>query len=219
MKKKIVIALSIFVLFTTITTKQKIVITNLSLKEIIIENNFLLKVDDIKNLLSPIYGKNLIFINNKTIANALMQNSIIRGFDVKKKYPSSLKITIYEKTPIAILQSQKDKFYLTENVDLIKFEEIKNYKKKLPYVIGNQEEFKIFYENLKKINFPFQLIKKYTFYESKRWDIETIDKKIVKLPTTDYEKSLQNYLILRKKKGFSNYRLFDYRINNQLILK
>ena len=54
-------------------------------------------------------------------------------------------------------------------------------------------------QNLKKINFPLELIKKYYFYESKRWDLETYEKKVIKLPTKNYIKSLENFMNLRKK--------------------
>jgi hypothetical protein len=52
-----------------------------------------------------------------------------------------------------------------------------------------------------------------------RWDIETIDKKIIKLPKINYTDSLENYLNLKGKNNFRKYSVFDYRIKNQLILK
>ena len=91
--------------------------------------------------------------------------------------------------------------------------------KGLPYIIGNREKFKIFYNDLKKINFPFNIIKKYIFYESNRWDIETIDNTIIKLPTKKYLESLENYLSLKNQINFQKFKVFDYRIENQLILK
>ena len=56
-------------------------------------------------------------------------------------------------------------------------------------------------------------------YELNRWDIETIDKKIIKLPKKNYTDSLENYLNLKKTNNFKKYSVFDYRIKNQLILK
>ena len=72
---------------------------------------------------------------------------------------------------------------------------------------------------MNKINFPFDLIKKFTLYESNRWDIETTDQKIIKLPSKKYIVSLENYLKLREEDIFNRYKVFDYRLNNQLILK
>jgi len=217
MKKRIVIGLGLLILLTTITSQQKIVISKFNLKEINIENNILTKKKDIKKLLFPIYNKNLIFLENSEIEKALMQNSFIESFEIKKKYPNTLSIKIFEKKPIAILQYNKNKFYLSEKIELIKFENLSNYQN-LPYVIGSKEDFEIFYNSLNKINFPFDQIKKYTLYESKRWDLETVNNKLIRLPAKDYIKSIKNYLNLINNNDFKKYKLFDYRINNQLIL-
>ena len=218
MKKQLVIAFILFTLLTTITFKEKIIISQLNIKEIIVENNSLVKKKDVKQLLIPIYNKNIIFLDNKEIEKALTQNSFIETFDVKKKYPQTLKIRIFEKKPIAILLNKKKKFYLSDKIELIEFENIKKYQD-LPYVFGNRDDFKIFYNDLKKINFPFDLISKYTLYESKRWDLETKDKIVIKLHSKNYLKNIKNYLDSRNKQNFKKYKIFDYRINNQLILK
>jgi len=218
MKKRTIIAVALLILLTTITSQQKIVFSKFNIITIEIENNSLLQKKDIKKLLLKIYNKNLIFLNNKEIERALMQNSFVESFKIKKIYPNTLKIEIFEKKPIAILLSNKSKFYLSEKIDLIEFINLENFKN-LPYVFGNKDDFKIFYDDLNKINFPTDKIKKYTLYETKRWDIETTDKKIIKLPNKDYIESLQSYLNLKNKNEFKKYDVFDYRINNQLILR
>ena len=103
-------------------------------------------------------------------------------------------------------------------MDLIGFKKIPDYQK-LPYVFGNNIDFKIFYNDLKKINFPLGIINKYTFYESKRWDLETKNQKIIKLPSKNYLESLNNFLDLSKNDNFLKYEIFDYRVSNQIILK
>ena len=110
MKKQLVIAFILFTLLTTITFKEKIIISQLNIKEIIVENNSLVKKKDVKKLLNSIYNKNIIFLDNKEIEKALTQNSFIETFDVKKKYPQTLKIRIFEKKPIAILLNKKKNF-------------------------------------------------------------------------------------------------------------
>ena len=77
--------------------------------------------------------------------------------------------------------------------------EFKNYPnfKNLPYVIGDQENFKKFYNNLNEVNFPHDLIKKYVFFETNRWDLETYNNKIIKLPSKNYKKSLKNFMSLK----------------------
>ena len=218
MKKRLIIALSLLILLTTINSQQSFVISKFNLKTIIIENNLLLKDEDIKNLLIPFYNKNLILLDNKEFKKALMQNSFIESFNIKKKYPSTLKVKIFEKKPIAVLFNEKNKFYLSEKIELIEFKYLQNYQT-LPYVLGNKDDFKIFYSNLKRINFPLDIIKKYTLFETNRWDLETKNNQVIKLPSKNYTKSLKNFLNLKKKNDFEKYELFDYRINNQLILK
>ena len=218
MKKRLIIALSLLILLTTINSQQSFVISKFNLKTIIIENNLLLKDEDIKKLLIPFYNKNLILLDNDEFKKALMQNSFIESFNIKKKYPSTLKVKIFEKKPIAVLFNKKTKFYLSEKIDLIEFKNLQNYQT-LPYVLGNKDDFKIFYNNLKRINFPLDIIKKYTLFETNRWDLETKNNQVIKLPSKNYTKSLKNFLNLKNKNDFEKYKLFDYRINNQLILK
>jgi len=218
MKKRLVIAISLLILLTTISSQQKFFISKFNLKKIIIENNFLLKDKDLKNLLAPIYGKNLLFLKNAEVKKALMKNNFIESFNIKKKYPSTLKIQIFEKKIIAILFDKKNKFYLSERLDLIEFKNLPNYQN-LPYIIGNKDDFETFYNNLKKINFPFDIVVKYSLYESKRWDLETKNNEVIKLPSKNYIESLENYINLKNKSSFEKYKIYDYRINNQLILK
>ena len=218
MKKRPVIALFLLILFTTFNSQQKFIISHFDLKTIEIENNLLLKDNDIKNLLISFYNKNLVLLNNNEVKKALMQNSLIESFKIKKKYPNTLKVKIFEKKPIAVLFDKKNKFYLSEKIDLIEFRNLPNYQT-LPYVLGNKDDFKIFYNNLKKINFPLNEVKKYTLYETDRWDLETKDNQVIKLPSKNYLKNLKNFLDLKSKNDFGKYKLFDYRISKQLILR
>ena len=107
MKKRLVVSFILFILLTTIYPLQKISISDFSLKEIEIENNFVLEDKEIKKLLLPFYNKNLISINYSEIGDAIMKNSFIESFKVKKKYPNNLKIKVFEKKPIAILYNEK----------------------------------------------------------------------------------------------------------------
>ena len=218
MNNRIIIALTLLILLTTITSQDEITFTKFNLKKIIIENNSLIPEKEIRELLAPIYNKNLIFLSNLEIEKILIKNSYIESFYIKKRYPDSLEIKIVEKKPIAILFFNKKKFYISEKIELIDFKKIKEYEN-LPYIFGNKDEFKVFFNELKKINFPISLIKKFILFETNRWDLETFDNKVIKLPTENYIKSLENYLKLIDKDIFKKYKLFDYRISNQLILK
>ena len=51
MKKRLVIALTLFILLTTISSQQKIIFSKFNLQKVIIENNLLLEDKEIKNLI------------------------------------------------------------------------------------------------------------------------------------------------------------------------
>ena len=218
MKKRLIIALLLLVLLSTYKPQNFILSNGLNIEEIKIENNLKLKEADIKKELNFLYQKNLIFLRNSEIANILKQIDFIKSFEIKKIYPKKIIIKIYEKKPIAILQYKKDKFYVSESINLINFIVLENYKN-LPIVFGKKKNFKELYINLKKINFPLDLIKKYYFYESNRWDLEIYQKKIIKLPTKNYIQSLEKFINFKMENNLDKYKVFDYRINNQLILK
>jgi cell division protein FtsQ len=218
MRKRFIIGLSLLLLFTTYKPQKLFLGTKFNIKEITIENNFILKDSEIKKILAPIYGKNLFFLKNSNLKKILKANDFIDSFKVKKIYPNKVKIKIFEKKPIAILQYKKEKFFISEKIDLINFVELNEYNN-LPIIFGNKENFKDFYFNLKKINFPIESIKTFYLYESNRWDLKTYQNKLIKLPEKNYLKSLENFINSNKKNNFEKYKVFDYRLNGQLILK
>tara|TARA_B100000767_G_C19559311_1_gene448372 strand:+ start:44 stop:700 length:657 start_codon:yes stop_codon:yes gene_type:complete len=218
MTKRLIIALALLVLFSTYKP-QKIFLSNkFNVEEIRIENNFILKDENIKKDIAYLYNVNLIFLKTLDIEEILKNNDFIDSFEIKKIYPNKLKIKIYEKKPIAILQNKKEKFYIGQNIDLINYFYLEKYQN-LPIVFGDQKNFNTLYQNLKKINFPYHLIKNYYLFESNRWDLEIQRQKIIKLPSENYIKSLKNFMRLSKENNFNKYNVFDYRISNQLILK
>ena len=44
------------------------------------------------------------------------------------------------------------------------------------------------------------------------------DENIIKLPIKDYLFSIENYMDLKNEDNFNKYKIFDYRIKDQLIL-
>jgi len=85
-------------------------------------------------------------------------------------------------------------------------------------VFGNKDSFYSLYQNLLEINFPILTIKSFYFFESGRWDLVIQGDKVLKLPIKDYLISLKNFMELKENKNFKNYKIFDYRIVDQLIL-
>ena len=218
MKKRLIIGLTLFLILTTYRSQNLFLDFKFNIEKIIVENSSIYNEMDIKKGLISIYNKNLLFLDKESIKKILAKKSFIQSYEVKKIYPNKLKIKIYEKKPIAILQSKKKKFYFTDNNDFVVFQDLENYKD-LPIVFGKRKNFKILFKALNEINFSIDQIKKFYFFESNRWDLLTYQNKLIKLPNKDYLLSLKNYLILKNDKNFDKYKIFDYRIKDQLILK
>ena len=88
----------------------------------------------------------------------------------------------------------------------------------LPTVFGNGENFYSLYQDLQNIEFPLEMIKSFYFFESGRWDLIMHDGKVLKLPINNYLFSLKNFMLSKDNSNFNNYKIFDYRIKDQLIL-
>ncbi len=218
MNKKFIFGILLLMLLTTFIANKKTSINRFEIKKIIIENNEILREKELIQDLSFLYNKNIIFLNTIEIKKKLKQKSFIEGLKIKKIYPSTLKIEIFERKPIAIIIDENKKFFLGKNNDLINYREISKYNN-LPIIYGDRKKFKILFDDLKRINFPINLINKYYLYKSNRWDIEMKDKKIIKLHFSNYKNNLENFLKIKDNQNFKKYKIFDYRIENQLILK
>ena len=218
MKKSLIGLILLFILLTTYTPKFGFKInSNLYIQKIIIENNSILEADQIKKKLTFLYKENLFLLKIKDIEEILKSETFIESFSVKKIYPSTLKLIVEEKKPIAILQNKKKKFYISDKGDLIEFMDIEIYNE-LPLVFGKGKNFYSLYQDLQNINFPIDTVKTFYFFESGRWDLIMKDEKIIKLPIKDYLFSLKNFMLSKTNSNFNNHKIFDYRIKDQLIL-
>ena len=218
MKKSFFGLIILFIFLTTYTPKSNFIFnSNLYIKKIDIENNSALKTDAIKSKLNFLYRENLFFLNIKDIEENLKNETLIESFSIKKIYPNTLKLTIFEKKPIAVLQNKKKKFFVSDKGDLIDFTNLEMYND-LPIVFGNGKNFFSLYQDLKNIKFPIEMIKTFYFFESGRWDLVMYDDKIIKLPIKNYIFSLKNFMLSKDNNNFENYKIFDYRIKDQLIL-
>ena len=219
MKKRFLFALVLLLLLSTYNIQKKTNLNSkLNIEEIYLENNKFIDEKKLKNKLSFLYETNLFLLNEKDIKLKLEEIDIIDSFEVKKIFPNRIKIKVYENIPIAIIQNKVDRKFYTTNDKTITFIELKEFSN-LPIVYGDHKSFKEFYKVLRKINYPLNEIKKFYLFESKRWDLVTKENQIVKLPIKNYEKVLQNFINLKDQINFRKYKTFDYRINDQIILK
>ena len=218
MKKSFFGLIILFIFLTTYTPKFNFIIgSDFSIQTIEIEGNSILNSDEIIQKINFLYRENLFFLNLRDIEKKLKNETFIESFSLKKIYPNILKIIIVEKKPIVVLQNKKKKFYISDKGDFIDFQDIERYRD-LPTVFGNGKLFYSLYQDLQNIKFPLETIKSFYFFESGRWDLVMYDDKMIKLPNKDYLLSLKNYMESRNNSNFNNYKIFDYRIKDQLIL-
>ena len=218
MKNRFIIGATLIILFTTFISEKNFTIKNLTINEIRFENNKIVSNEELIKDLSFLYNKNIIFLNTLEIKKKLNKNSFIESLQVKKVYPNKLVIKIFEKQPIAIIFHENKKFFLGKKFELIKYKKIFKYEN-LAVINGDEKSFKKLFINLKKTKFPSDLVKKYELLKVGRWNIELIDGRLIKLPINNYEKSLKNFLKIKADRNFEKYKIFDYRLNDQLILK
>ena len=219
MKKRFLVAMSLLFLLTTYKTKNNNnIFLKLQIEDVIIENNKIVSKEEIQKNISFVYDTNIFLITSKTIEESLKKIEFIESFKIKKIYPNELKIKIFEKKPIAIIQNKQEKKYYTSSGSVINYKKLKEYEA-LPIVFGDEKNFNIIYNDLKIINFPINEIKKFYLFESKRWDLVTNKNQTIKLPVNNYAQSLENFLNIKEEANLKKFKIFDYRIKNQLILK
>lgn len=211
---KYLIIISFFLLPTY---NPKVEIEFFPIKKIEVSTGKNISKKEITKELSVLYETNLMALNIEKINSLINDYEFIENASLKKVYPDKIIIEIKEREIIAIVNNNKDKFFISRDNKLLKFNnDIAN--DKLPNVFGDYKKFVKFYEDLGFLNFNLNNIKAYYYFEVGRWDILTKNKKLIKLPTLDYEKSITNYLNLDNNL-IKNHSVFDYRIKDQLILK
>ena len=221
-KKNLFIWLFIFIFLSTysLNSAQKKKISIFLIKNINIEGNINVNTADLKNKLNEFYGKSLIFLNRKELSQIASEFVFIKEIKIKKVYPSTINILIKENEPLAILIENEKKTLLLEMGNTTT-NYIINHKESLPIVKGKGAEKKFYklYKTLKGVNFQMDLINEINYFAIDRWDILLKNGKLLKLPTERLESSVEKFISIYDKDNFKNFKIFDFRINGQLILE
>ena len=61
--------------------------------------------------------KQIFFFLNRKNKNKVKEFQFIESFEIKRIYPDKLRIKIFEKKPIAILQNKKEKIIIQQRRD------------------------------------------------------------------------------------------------------
>ena len=114
-----------------------------------------------------------------------------------------------------------ENFLITKKGEIIKqIYSNNNFDIELPELKNYNENFYLFYKELLGINFKMENIKKlFQYFEVGRWDIRLKDGILIKLPEKDFVKSLKNFKKLKSEKKLEKFKIFDFRIKDELILR
>ena len=223
-KKSFFLWLFLLIVLTTYNfdSRENLVSSFFKIKKIEIEGIQNLDRKEIEEKFNLFKEKNIIFTSQKQFRKLIDNLKLVKEIKVKKIYPDKIKITIKEFKIIGIFVDEKnqEEYILTNHGKIIN-----NYNKKqfsdLPLVFGENADkfFFTFYPSLEATSFEIELIKYFNYFDIKRWDILLKDGKLIKLPSTNYEKSLKKFLSIYETENFKKFRVFDFRVNGQLIIK
>ena len=176
-----------------------------------------LENDKLRLNLENIKNNDIFFMDKEKVSEIIYSNKKIERFSIFKNYPSKLEIKIEKTNFLAITKKNNIDFYIGSNGNLIKIE---NLKTNLPFVFGNVDilDFIHLKEIIDNSNFDFNKIENLYYFKSKRWDLQTKDGLIIKLPLSKIENSLNALKILSKQEEFKDIKTIDLRQINQVIL-
>ena len=220
-----VLLLIIFIFLSTFNPKTLDIISEketelFKIQKIEILNNFLVKASEVEKKLSEIYNKNIFLIKRNDIEQPIKNIDFLEKIEVKKKYPNTIIIKIFETKPVAIVFKDKMKYLLDNSSKLISLEKNKNFDH-LPIIFGEDAEknFVSFLNQLTNNNFPQKKIKNFYYFQIGRWDLQLINNKIIKFPDSNIDKAIKKSIKLLKREDFKNYNIIDLRVDGKIIVE
>ena len=218
-KNKIIIYFIFLIILSSVTNKslenqdsflikiKKINVSGLS-------NNNNLKI---KKELSELLYKNIFLINKENIKKKIVQYNLVEEYNIKKIYPNQIDIKIKQTKFIAKIK-KNNYFLIGSNGKLISNEYTNEV---LPFFFGrfNSERFLRFKEIVNNSEFKFKNFKSIFFYSSNRWDVQTNDDVLIKLPEKNLLKALKVAHKIINNIKFEDRRVIDLRISNHIIMQ
>ena len=171
----------------------------------------------IMNDLLSYKNQNLLFLKKKNIYEIIKKYKIIEDYNIYKNYPSKLIVNFKKTQFLAITQKEGVYYYIGSNGNLIK---TKKKFEDLPIIFGDVdvEEFLKLKKLFDNFIFNFREIKNLYYFKSKRWDIETKEGLLLRLPRKNLDRSFQLFLDFINNKDTKDIDIIDLRQNNQIIL-
>ena len=215
--KKIVIYLLIFCFLVSINNISFMNFSFPKISKIEIKGLDFNEKKKIENIIYNSNFKNIFHIDKEFLKKRIDSINIIEQFEIFKNYPSTLKIFI-EKTKILAKTKRNGFDYLIgSNGKLIKN---KDFILELPFIFGDLDisEFLKLKSKIDSSLFEFSEISNLYLYKSNRWDIETRNGNLIKLPKDNVKEILDLYVRMSKEKKINKKTIIDFRQKNQIIL-
>ncbi len=190
------------------------------IENIEIKNNLLINKNEVKEKLNNIYKKNIFLIKSTDIEEPLKKINFLEKIEVKKKYPNTIEIKIFETKPVAVLFKKKVKYFLDSSSNLVLFNNNINHSS-LPGIFGEGAEnnFLNFFHQLEKNNFPDKKIKNFYYFKIGRWDLQLSNNKVIKFPHKKTNDAIIKSIELLNREDFKKYNIIDLRVDGKIIVE
>jgi len=190
------------------------------IKKIRVINNLLIEENDVHKKLEKIYNKSIFSIKRKDVEMSLKTINFLEKVEVKKKYPDTLIVKIFETKPVGFFFKYNKKYLLDSLSNLILYDE--KYKfNQLPDIFGDGAEKNLinFLDLLENNHFPISKIKSFYYFQIGRWDLKLIDNKIIKFPYDVNSDIIKKTVELLNHSDFKNYKSIDLRVAGKIIVE
>lgn len=175
------------------------------------------------DLLGDNYKKPIFSVTIDDIRKNLEHIDCIDKISIKRILPDTIEINVTEKIPVVIWQNRNKFFYITENGEIVNIynpEEIESFI----ILVGKNafKNFKILFEIISNNEELKKNITSAIYVGNRRWNIRFSNGIEILLPEENPEIAWQKFVTLAKKHNLledSNYKIYDFRIANKMIVK
>jgi|TARA_B110001452_G_scaffold178735_1_gene149968 cell division protein FtsQ len=217
-KNKISVYLILFFLLSTISNKKLQIQsnnfnTNIEVEVHGLSNSANLKI---KKKLEALSYKNIFLIDRESVYKVMSKYNLIENYNIKKNYPKTINIQIKPTKFIARVKNNKE-FLIGSNGKLISNISVDT---TLPILFGkfDSNELLELKKNIDNSKFEFTEFKSIFFFQSMRWDLQTYDDVLIKLPQQNLPNALKTAFQIIKDKQLTKLQVIDLRISNQVII-
>ena len=221
-----IITLILLLIFLTTYNPSKILFFEdekfffFQIENIEVINNKKIKKNEVTRRLKHIYKQNILLVSVNDIEKPLKNLNFLDKIEVKKKYPNTVLIKIFETRPVGIIFKDNEKYIIDSSSNLMNYSDNLVYDN-LPNVFGkdSEKDFINFFNQLKNNNFPKKRIKNYYYFQINRWDIEMENKQLIKFPSTKRDLAIKQSVELLNRKDFNDYKVIDLRIHGKIVVE